>query len=404
MAIEASSNKIITNLFFFFCLFPFVSPYPVGSDVQPIAGFFAIAVLFFKKRYEKADIILILFFLLFIFYFNPFYEFNHMKFSVGIMLPYGLLIALAARTSYECFSSRVFNASVLIYFIFTILTLMMPHEMIHLQGYVVRNVNTDTLSGLRGVSTFSTEPGLLAGLIVGMMLINDYFRQLLQISAKKYMYNTLMLLVVLFSTRSGTSILFIFIYLAFKIKWTLRKSLIVIAFVFLFIFLVYAVFPYLYNNFAIIHHSRASMILYYFITAPKLLLNDRSIMTRVISILILPWSLLSYPLGVGINGLPYAMKDIVISHSIFSNFIVLQSRCLRDATGVCMSNSSITNIIIMYGIFAMLFFAYYYVAVAKGSAIKDRFFSVLYLIASYSAAFPLIWLLPSLNVSRKKSG
>ena len=57
----------LKRLFLFSCLFPFfVSPYPISSDTQPLAGIFALMVLFqtlfiFKEKISKNLILLLLF-------------------------------------------------------------------------------------------------------------------------------------------------------------------------------------------------------------------------------------------------------------------------------------------------------------------------------------------------------
>lgn len=385
----------LENIFFLSCLFPFASPYPIGTDVQPLAGIMAIVILTKRLVFTKEELFYLAIVIASLLYINPHYDFSAISSGVAIMLPYGIVVFLACRRSLKYFNASVFNLAVMIYFIFVYLTLLFPEQMLYFQGLIVRNVNVDTLTGPRGVSVFATEPGLLAGLLVAFLLLNDYFNRMGKLSKKRWVWNFIMITLVLLATKSGTGISFFIIYLALKIRWSFTRVALIVIIVSV---VLYGVFPYLYNSCTFFSNNRAFTLLYEFLFTPQRLLLDTSVFQRVYSIIISGYAIVMHPFGTGYNGAPYAIGEIIRDTPFLANFSNLQD-CLKPSG--CYVNSSLTNIVVMYG-FLVCFFIFFLYASSKAQW-REKLFSFLFLLASYSLAFPMIWLLLCLQDQVKYS-
>lgn len=391
----------IENLFFLLCLFPFVSPYPIGTDVQPLAGFVALFVTLIRlTELDSTEILLLLSALLSIVYINPFYSFNNDQYTMIVMSAYGILVFIAARLSYRFFNVKVFFLAMYIYFFTTILTLLLPSTMFYLQSLIVRHVNVDSLSGIRGVSVYATEPGLLAGLLVGFLLINDYFKSIFQLMRKQYYLITFMLLFELLATKSGSAFLFLFVYCLMKIKLTLKRFTYSLVIVVCLIIFLYFIFPYLYAHMHFVRHNRGAELLYSVFFNSRVISHDNSIWTRIFSFSASPLALINFPFGVGVNGYHDAVKYIVNHYGYFFHIVDFQ-KCYYNRAQ-CAFNSSLTNIIIMYGFFAVFLFLFVFFEAAKKVKGSNKAIAILYVLASYSLSFPMIWLLISLNQRDKE--
>jgi hypothetical protein len=375
----------LENIFFLTCLFPFASPVPICTDVQPFAGIVAFFILIKYRVFTKKEMFYLSVIVISLFYINPYYNFSAIYGGVTIMMFYGITVFLSCRRSLKYFSAKVFNYVVIIYFIFTCLTLIFPDQMLYFQGFVVRNVNVDTLAGPRGVSVFATEPGLLAGLLIAFLLLNDYFFRLGKLSKEKWIWNFVFISLVLLATKSGTGVSYFMIYIVLKTRWSFTRFALILILV---LFFLYVIFPFLYNGYAFFSNNRGFDLLYKLLFMPKQLLLDTSIFERFYSIVIGWYSIVAHPFGAGYNGAPYAISGIIRKIPFLANFSNFQD-CLGEFG--CYTDSSLTNIVAMYGIFGFIFMAFLYVS--SKALFRERLFSIIFILASYSLAFPMIWLL-----------
>jgi hypothetical protein len=380
---------VIENLFFVTCLFPFVSPYPIGTDVQPLAGIMAFFILIKYHVFTKKEMLYLSVIVVSLFYINPYYNFSAVSGGIAIMMFYGVIVFLACGRSLKYFSAKVFNYVVMIYFLFTCLTLIFPEKMLYFQGLLVRHVNVDTLTGPRGVSVFATEPGLLAGLLIAFLLLNDYFFRLGKLSKEKWIWNFVCISLVLLATKSGTGVSYFMIYIALKTRWSFARFFLILIAVFL---VLYVIFPLLYNSCAFFSNNRGFDLLYKLLFMPRQLLLDTSIFQRLYSIVILGYSIFTHPFGAGYNGAPYVISGIIQKIPFLANFSNFQI-CLGEFG--CYTNSSLTNIVAMYGVLGFIFIAFFYAS--SKALFREKIFSIIFILASYSLAFPMIWLLLCLH-------
>lgn len=395
--LKHKSSYFLENLFFIACLFPFVSLYPLSTGIQPWAGFFALLIIFKKITMSKMELLLLCLSLLFALYINPLYGFSTVRLGLMLMLPYGIVVFVACRRSLKYFSVQIFNWVVLIYLLTVILTLLFPQTMIKLQSLIVSKVNVDNLLGIRGVSVFSNEPGLLAGVLIAFLLINSYFYSIGKLSKKYYYFNFFMIIFMLISTKSGTFVLFFAIYLLLGFKWNCKRIIFTLIMILLISYSIYLSFDYMYENFYIFRHDRAAMIFYNLLYNPSLLLEDTSILTRVYSFFIGIISIVHYPFGRGANGLSDLMSHIIAQHAFLFNFPGFQ-KCL-EINSSCSTNSSLSNILMAYGILGLFFICLMYTKLSEKVSFRCKVISFMFLSASYSAAFPMIWLLLCLKTN-----
>uniref|UniRef100_UPI00155E2681 hypothetical protein n=1 Tax=Vibrio cholerae TaxID=666 RepID=UPI00155E2681 len=218
---DVFSLKIITILSFLFCLasvFPFLSPYPINTDTQPLSHIFAILLVMyvFISKGLKRDEILILFFPLFtLIYINPF---SHSTIDMGkyLSLVLGIFIFVAVRVTNSVQIWSFVKFAVLAYFITSIIILIFPNNALTIQSYFVREINVSEFGHeafiYRGVPALATEPGLLGGMLIFLLIQVRYFQYKFSLHRNKiYLYNSLLIITILM-TRSGTGYLYLFLF------------------------------------------------------------------------------------------------------------------------------------------------------------------------------------------------
>lgn len=382
-------SKILSNLFFLFCLFPFVSPIPSPTDMQPIAGILGFLVIISNGRFSKNDLMFLFIGLISLFYINylevGLIDFFHASY---IMWLYAMIVLAASLHAVKNLNVSLFNTVVFVYLLASVLTIIFPSEMIALQKYIVRGVNVTSIYSFRGVSPFATEPGLLAGLVASFLIINDFFLETNDNTKVRYYVNFILILLVLICTKSGTSMVFLLCYSLTVFKP--NKKFLIIVFLFGFIFCL--VFRYLPADF--IKHNRSLRILN--AIQDGSISKDSSIFSRVYSFYIGLKSILYYPFGVGNN---HSSMSIAISSLIHASPDALEF--FESYSGITTAiNSALGKLFVSFGVFGYIFIFFIYGRFFRCVALPVRLFSLLYLVSSYSAAFPMTWLLLAIGKSK----
>jgi hypothetical protein len=357
----------------------------VNSDVQPLAGFFAFLIVISQvcqKRFTISllNLVLIVYPLLLLLYINPI-DGNDIKIGKYVSLLYGALIFVAFRMVGHKMSGELFSKVVYFYLFFTFLIFVMPDQMIEFQNLFIRDTNSVDVYGYRGVSTLSTEPGLLGGLLVFFLLTNDYLLKSNKLTLKAYGTNFLCITAIILATKSGAGYLYFIIYLVmlsfFSIKNIFNKILLV---------------SILASAMAVIVSSsfgselgRGFHILEQLSNPSKLIESDTSITGRLLDFWIGIQSVFIYPFGVGVGNNDQAVLNVIFSVGGF-----LASYYSKGETiGLISSFSYLT---VVYGLFFIVYILFMYIYIAR-CGIPNKFFSFLFLSISFSAAFPAIWVL-----------
>ena len=379
-------------LFLLAVFFPYVSPIPIGSDIQPLAGIFAAFVIGMRwletKGYEYKRHLLMLYIPVILFwYINPIQDID-IDLGKLVSLIYGSLVFVAFYYTKHQLTPQFFRCVVLVYFIYTILIFLSPDFFIGLQNHFIRNTNSVDVMGYRGVSTFSTEPGLFGGLLVFFLIVNDYLRLSKRLTFTPYAINFVMIVSMLLATKSGTGYVYFLAYLGIlgfisvkSIFW--RLMIISILFSGLF---------FLINSDLGTSLGRGFHILARLKDPEKLIGADTSIFGRILDFSVAFVSILEFPFGVGMGDINNSVRHLVNESPYLYHYY-------GDSTiGLV---SSFSNLTVAYGLFfwAYFFFVFFY---CGKTTMMARFFSALFIAISYSSAFPAIWVLLQLKETTHK--
>lgn len=387
---------MLNRLFLLCCFFPFVSPYPIGSDIQPLAGILAAVIVIrlavISKKIDK-NLLVILSIPFFLLAYNNFLS-GDFNFDIGkaLSLSFGALILVGFYHSKKYLSIKFFVFVVTFYFAFTILLLLFTAPMIQIQNLVIRVTNSTDFS-YRGVAALVTEPGLFGGLLIFFFIINDYLYENKGMKKTHKYAVDLMLLFMLIMTKSGTGYLYFVLYLMLKYlfgnhNYKNKLKVLIISMLAL---------PVLFFFFASLESSslgRGAAILMQLSDLDTLIYSDMSVLTRVVNVWLGLVAIFYYPLGVGNTAVLDVAYELMLETPFVRNFYQITDRDF----GI---NSSFTYLTFSYGV---IFWAYL-ISLLSYFSKSDfiwKFFSMLYLCVSYSAAFPAIWILLALKMRKDK--
>lgn len=381
----------IGKLIFIVVCFPFCSFLPIETDLQPL--FVVLIVIHLVYKYKLLincyrDLVLLLLGLISIIYLDYFDVSNGLIADKGIGAHLSFLIA---TVTYLYFNKMdilkyrgTFNKVVLFYFLFSLLFIFFPEKAITIQSFFVRAINVDdeNILGYRGISVFSTEPGLFAGQLIFFLLLNDYFnkRILSSVSTKysnNYITNLILLVFMIVFSKSGTGYVYFIIYLFLQHKFF--RIPVILSGVILLVVLV--------EMESLLQSNRG---LYAFAELKNLsdLDINSGVYKRIFDFKLSFYSSIEHPLGVGVNN----------SHNIFKlvNINDINNFVQNSRYGF---NSSFTFWIVSYGpIFVLLFFSIIF-SLNRPNFVYF-FFALLFLTVSYSGAYPAIWILLSLRIGQ----
>ncbi|MFD0950029.1 hypothetical protein ACFQ0F_06445 [Paraperlucidibaca wandonensis] len=383
---------MLNKLFLLCCFFPFVSPFPIGSDIQPLAGILAAFIVLRKAVSEKTFkplLLIALFVPIFLLaYNNPFSRFLEIDVGKLVSLSFGAFIIVGFYYAKHELSNKLFICIVSFYLLFTILLLLFTEPMIAIQNLVIRNTNATDYT-YRGVATLVTEPGLFGGLLVFFLIITDYLYKYKNMSkiTKYIIYG--MVIFMLLMTKSGTGYLYFIIYIGIKYftgEYKLRYKL---AF-FPLIVLVGGVVFLFGHQIGVGAFGRGADVIIQLADPTSLMLSDSSILTRVVDFYLGLVSIFHYPFGVGNTAALNKAEQLMAVTPFVQNFYMNTGKAFG-------SNSSFTMLTISYGLLFWLYLLFLFCYVSNSSA-SAKFFAFLYLSVSYSAAFPAIWILIALHI------
>ena len=375
---------------FLFCMFPYVSPLPMPSDVQPLVGIFGMVIfllhIYINKYHVSREY---LFLLLFVFicsmHLSTGWE-NELSKIFAIYI--AVLSYIGLDISKKKLSVKLILISMVLYFVFSIIMILFTSEFIFFQNYIVRNTNSVVI-GYRGVSTFATEPGLLAGLIVGLLAISDHFK-------REGALKGLPLFVVWFSgigvilmTRSGTGVAYLFFYLLIRNRTSLGVrtiTLLCLAILLLLLLLVLIRGGLFGTDFSSL--GRGGGVLYSLATAPLELLNDRSILYRLYSIFVSFSCFVENPFGVGFGGVSECSNLAVSINPVMSEFYYSFGEEFHAVSSFGYYLSALGFLFLLPFLWFLIFFRI---------RLDYKLLSLLYFMFSYSIAFPIIWCLISIG-------
>ena len=393
---KMSSDFLIVTLFFLCCLFPFISIFPINSDVQPTAALVA-AIFYTLKilktgKISKSSVFLILVISLAFLYINPLAT---ISFEPGKLfaLVCALFTFVFIRQYNEYFSTKLFSIAIKIYFTLSVLSLIFPTQLIAFQSFFVRNMNV-TEFGYRGISTLSTEPGLFGGLLVGLFALNIYFFYSQRITRPAFFLNLAQVLIMIGLTKSGTGFAYLMIFLTFFLiirRYDFKRFLKVSMIAFVLFGLSFSIS---FKNIDVEKLGRGVDTFVKLSTQPELLIADRSIAYRLYAVRVSILSLFESPFGVGHGNVEFESQQIVEQHPSLNHFYASYGEKFHPV-------SSFGFYLTAYGIFFLL--PIIYLLFSSLASPSFKVLSIVYMLFSYSFAFPMTWILLNLNLKRKQN-
>lgn len=381
----------LKNCFIFFSLFPFVSLYPIDTDVQPLAIVISIIIFFLlmlRGRLSYIPIFGLVYVVMLLFYINPFGQYDVQYSKIFALLSVPLLYTTCIyldKTGYEL--KNMLMIAVTLYLFVALCMLVIPNEVYSIQSYIVRNINS-TEFGYRGLSPLSTEPGLFSGLLVSILSLVVLIKN--KFSLVEYRYLIIAIILMLSLSRSGTAIVMLLIY--FGVTYATLKR-------FLFLLLIMSILVVIINinqeyisEFAVTYFGRLGSIFMLIFTTPEVLFNDSSIFYRINGLLVGLLSLVTNPFGVGFGDVQ-SQSDYIVDSYIFLNEFYQSS---------------------IYGFRIVSSFGYYstalgllfvcpvvYLFIKSKSPLENKILALLMLFFSYSISMPLIWMLLAFKKENK---
>ncbi len=210
-----SAAGFLANVFFLLVMFPFVSPAPLSTDVQPVvflvaAGMLAFAMRDSRLRFDYIDIIFFLFSLISIIYVNSDYgsfDFFAIRKTTGPLL--AMLVFYVARYFGRYMSLKLIPLALVIYAGFGVVQYIDPER--YAQGIteqvLSRGTRTDE-SYYRGITSLCPEPSFLAcvALFCALLACCAYQRRR-QMTSRKMLFICVFSAGLALATKSGFALL-----------------------------------------------------------------------------------------------------------------------------------------------------------------------------------------------------
>jgi hypothetical protein len=312
---------LLSNLVFFFILFPYLSPFRTSFDTQPYGIFFAILFFLISLAYSKVKFnydVTLLFLLLtysfFIFFTRSIDFFSSFRSLTGYVS--FVMFTYFGYLSNRYLNATLFNVSILIWFFFGFI-----------QFFFYKSFGSALISSMRttperGVTSLAVEPSFYSIICFFMMFINDFFYSNNKISKGSFIRNIILLVLQIFISFSGIGFLFLFIF--FLSKWIIYfffKKVYSNLFIYLIVFLIlFITFPLIISIF---DNIRGVVLLNSILNNPlDLILNDYSFSIRFVHMFISITNLFNNLSGYGLGNWNYYVEDLILHSPAWIKFLV----------------------------------------------------------------------------------
>lgn len=389
-------KSYLVNLCLIFTLFPFVSPYPLASDMQPIAALFGFLVFAHDFSYTKAILskteAAFLIFCIWSFLNlgtqGQFLIKDRFTIFFGFFVYYALnrnLNLLKLRTVFYCI---IFNFFCALWNIFS------TETFITVANFIVRKVKV-TSFGLRGITGLSAESSFMSVMAICHAIFYFYFPKTNEESKQSPIIVLFITIMILFFSKSGSGFIMatLIAIIYFITLWTkLSLSKIYLLGVFTFFSLLLLVF---FNK---LPEMRGLDLLRLALENPMLLLTDSSFQERLIGLHVGLISITNFPLGTGAG-------SYLSTASYLDGLFDISSTYPLARSGVGSNVSALGTGLTEFGIlFPLAFVCLAYKAIVSDiQAAIPLSMAFLMLLFSFSVGFPLIYLMIALANSKSQS-
>jgi hypothetical protein len=373
------------NTFFFFVCLPFVSLYPIYTDIQPTVFVVAILIIFLlaygnRLFFDKTDLFFFFFAILsFVYFTNIEGEFDIRK-RIGML--FAFFVYYLTKRFHRCLKFKVFYWAVVVNFVCGIFHFIAPAPFASTAGHFIRTVKIYSYSGPRGISGLTTEPGFLGAMCVFFLAMLVYFNKRESIHKRDVYTIVFMAVTLIILTKSGTGYVLLTMFFAYWIADRIKEKK---AFIWLIlgIGLVYLLFqPNSYLG------GRGYEILNIIYKKPSSVLLDTSIVMRLSNVYIAIWNLIKHPFGSGIG-----TYSLVASDALELSYV--KTLLINAGYPLYSENvSAFSQYIVEMGLFFIIFIFYvFYIGGKSLYTIFLRTLSFMYILVSFSILFPPTWVM-----------
>lgn len=373
-------NNFLISTFHVVSLFPFVSPFPIGSDLQPISGIFAILILI-KHHNLKHRISLSQFLAYLFIFFSSFHLIanvltDNINFFKHLSFIYGAVVFISF-SKFNFYNIKFLKIGIYIYFTSFLLYFVSPfvYNFIYQNFVSQREVigASFSINDYRGISLLSNEPSYFASILAFLLVLNDRLYRESKQSNFYFIFHFLLIFILLLFNKSGSGLFYLLIYFTYFFSKLDKSKMFLGGFVLIVIFFTYIINISLQD---IRSFNRSADLIFKIISGE--IGSDVAFTRRLTDFIIGFNSVFDNPIGYGTGGI----DDVIKKYS--SSFLTLDS----NREGLV---SSLSNGLISFGLFfGFLILVLFYKS--KSNWI-EKFFAFLMLSFSLSFGFPLTWAL-----------
>lgn len=384
------TGNLVTT-FFFFALMPYVSPIPLGSDVQILTGFIGyiiIGILFLKDRFivsprEFLIFILGLFFLVYINPNEPTYQFRK---AIGPLYAFG--VYYVAKNYKDSINFKILDLVLLIYFAGTVIQYFAPGIFELTFERFIRE-SKYYASGSRGVTSLAPEPSFLGIVCIYILLIQDWLYARLSLQKNRFYYIRLSLgVLMIILSKSGAGYILLFLFFVSKSTVYIRKY-------WLLILVIGSIGVAIVTNTNQVSGNKglSDLIGVLKSTSPKDLLRVSSLSNRVNPVIVGVVGAIEKPLGRGSGAFTSQAAKVYIDNGIDQIYpSYMRGRLLYEVSSD--SVSTFGKYIFEYGIFFLIYLILILVGLKfKETGLFTVFLLLTGLLFSLPIVYPPLWLI-----------
>jgi len=375
----------LVNAFFFFALMPYVSPIPLGSDVQIVTGligYLIIGILLLKDKFvvtprEFFILILGLFFIVYINFDEPTYQFRK---AIGPLYAFG--VYYVAKNYKDSINLKIIDLVLLIYFSATVVQYLAPGLFdLTFERFIRESKYTTGTS--RGVTSLAPEPSFLGIVCVYILLIQDWvYSRVSHQKNRMYYVRMIAAILMILLSKSGAGYILLFLFFASKSTVYIKK------YWFLIIIIGSIGVGVIVNTDRVSGNKGLSDLIGVLkSTSPKDLLRVSSLSNRVNPVIVGVAGAIDKPLGRGSGSFTTQAKDVYLEKGIDQ----IYPSYMRDRLLYEISSDSVSTFgkyTFEYGIF---FLTYLFLILIGLNFKKTGLFTVFLLLTGLLFSLPIVY-------------
>ena len=383
------SKEVTLSIFFFLALMPYVSPVPLGTDIQVLTGLVGYMILFvllYKDRFlvDKRELLILGLCLFFVFYINIEESTYQVKKAIGPLYSFGIFYIAKRYNHY--FSIRVLTIVIVIYLIGTI-TQLISVDLFKMTFEHLLRESKYSAAGIRGVTSLSPEPSFLGIICIYLLVIQNWFYKGEKKDKFYYFRFAACVFMILFS-KSGGGYVLLFLFTASQFMGYIKKYWYIGLFMGIGLGVSVATTDPISGN-----KGLSDLVSLLKSTSPKDLLRVSSLSNRVNPIIVGLYGAYEKPLGRGSGSFTTQAQHVYLDNGLEDIYPVhMRSRLLYEISND--SVSSFGKYLFEYGIFFLL----YLMLILSGLDFKQAglftvFLILIGLMFSLPIVYPPIWLI-----------